>query len=47
MVVDKNLHDLMRLADRHFIIQRGKVVWSGTSADLEADTAVRERYLGL
>jgi len=47
LVVDKNLHDLMRLADRHFILQRGKVVWSGSSRDLDRDTATRERYLGL
>ncbi len=47
LVVDKNLHDLMRIADRHFIIQRGQAVWDGTSAELEADEAARERYLGL
>lgn len=47
LVVDKNLHDLMRLADKHFVVQRGEVVWSGTSAELEADTEARERYLGL
>lgn len=47
LVVDKNLHDLMRIADRHFIIQRGAVVWDGSSAELEADTQARERYLGL
>lgn len=47
LVVDKNLHDLMRIADRHFIIQRGQVVWDGSSADLEADTTARETYLGL
>ena len=47
LVVDKNLHDLMRLADRHFVIQRGRTVWQGSSAELEADVAARERYLGL
>jgi branched-chain amino acid transport system ATP-binding protein len=47
LVVDKNLRDLLRLADRNFILQRGKVVWSGTSAELEADEAARQRYLGL
>lgn len=47
LVVDKNLHDLMRLADRHFIVQRGEVVWSGTSADLQADQTARETWLGL
>ncbi|MEC7760388.1 MAG: ABC transporter ATP-binding protein [Pseudomonadota bacterium] len=47
LVVDKNLHDLMRLADKHFIVQRGEVVWSGTSAALQADQTARETWLGL
>lgn len=46
LVVDKNLHDLMRIADRHFIVQRGQVVWSGDSAALQADESVRRDYLG-
>ena len=47
LIVDKNLHDLMRLADQHFIIQRGQTVWSGNSDALENDGAARETYLGL
>ena len=47
LIVDKNLHDLVRLADRHFIIQRGETVWSGTSSELMADEAARGTYLGL
>ncbi len=47
IVVDKNLRDLLALADRHFIIQRGKVVWSGTSAELTADEDARATYLGI
>ena len=47
LIVDKNLHDLVRLADRHFIIQRGETVWSGTSGELMADEAARGTYLGL
>ncbi len=46
LVVDKNLKDLLRIADRHFVIQRGQVVWSGDSTALEGDATVRERYLG-
>jgi branched-chain amino acid transport system ATP-binding protein len=46
LVVDKNLADLMRIADRHFIVQRGRVVWQGDSAALQADAEVRQRYLG-
>lgn len=45
LVVDKNLADLMKIADRHFIVQRGQVEWAGTSAELAADEAVRRRYL--
>lgn len=47
LVVDKNLHDLMRIADQHFIIQRGQVVWEGSSMDLETDATARKTYLGL
>ena len=47
LVVDKNLADLMRIADRHVIIQRGRAVWQGSSDDLAADNAARQRYLGL
>ena len=47
LIVDKNLHDLVRLADRHFIIQRGETVWSGTSSELMADETARGTYLGL
>ena len=47
LVVDKNLADLMRIADRHFIIQRGQVVWQGTTAELQSGGDVREAYLGL
>lgn len=47
LVVDKNLSDLMRLANRHHIIQRGKIVWTGNSDDLQADDAARARYLGV
>lgn len=46
LVVDKNLHDLMRIADQHFILQRGQVVWNGRSVELDADTEVRQKYLG-
>lgn len=47
LVVDKNLADLMRIADRHYIIQRGRIVWKGTTQDLQRDKAARQSYLGL
>jgi len=45
LLVDKHVDALLRLADRHVVIEKGHVVWSGTSAALAADTSVRERYL--
>jgi branched-chain amino acid transport system ATP-binding protein len=45
LVVDKHLDALTRIADRHVVIEKGRVVWSGTSAALAADPSVRHRYL--
>ncbi len=45
LLVDKHIDALLKLADRHVVIEKGKVVWSGTSATLGADPTVRQRYL--
>ncbi len=47
LVIDKNVGALIRLADRHFLIERGRVVWSGASRDLAAAPEVQQRYLGV
>ena len=47
LVIDKNIEALARLAERHTIIEKGRAVWSGTSAELTADRALQERYLGV
>jgi branched-chain amino acid transport system ATP-binding protein len=47
IVIDKNLDALTRLADRHVILEKGRVVWTGTSAALAADPAITDRYLHL
>ena len=47
LVVDKNLKDLLKLADRHFIVEKGQVVWSGTSEQLSKAEDVQHRYLGV
>ncbi len=47
LVIDKNVGALMRVADRHFLIERGKVVWSGSSSELAAAQDVQHRYLGV
>jgi branched-chain amino acid transport system ATP-binding protein len=47
LVIDKDLKSLTRVADRHYILEKGRVVWSGDSAALAADTSVQHRYLGV
>ncbi len=47
LVIDKNVGALTRVADRHFLIERGRVVWWGTSRDLAAAPDVQHRYLGV
>ena len=47
LVIDKNVGALTRVADRHFMIERGRVVWTGTSAALAAAPDVQHRYLGV
>jgi branched-chain amino acid transport system ATP-binding protein len=47
LVIDKNVGALMRVADRHFLIERGRIVWSGASAALAAAPDVQHRYLGV
>ncbi|MBP6818682.1 MAG: ABC transporter ATP-binding protein [Ferrovibrio sp.] len=47
LIVDKNVEALTRLADRHYMIEKGRVVWEGSSADLAANPDVQHRYLGV
>jgi len=47
LVIDKYVQRLVRLADRHTIIERGRVVWQGGSAELAADPALWHRYVGV
>jgi branched-chain amino acid transport system ATP-binding protein len=47
LVVDKNVDHLARICDRHYIIERGKTVWSGTSDQLMAEPDLQHRYLGI
>jgi len=47
LVIDKYLERLVRLADRHTIIERGRVAWQGSSAELDADRGLWHRYLGI
>ncbi|UEM13453.1 ABC transporter ATP-binding protein [Bradyrhizobium barranii subsp. barranii] len=47
LVVDKNVDHLARICDRHYIIERGKTVWSGTSVELMAEPDLQHKYLGI
>ncbi len=47
LVIDKYIERLVRLADRHTIIERGRVAWQGSSAELDADRNLWHRYLGV
>ena len=47
LIVNKNIQVLKRLADRHFVIEKGRTVWSGTSADMDRDRELVLRYVGL
>jgi branched-chain amino acid transport system ATP-binding protein len=47
LVIDKYIERLVRLADRHTIIERGRVAWQGTSRELDANRELWHRYLGV
>ncbi len=47
LLIDKNLEQLMRLVDRHFLMERGRIVWEGTSKELRQNPDLIRRYLGV
>ena len=47
LVIDKNVSDIARIADQHFIVEKGQTVWSGSSVELESARSISTRYLGL
>ena len=47
LVIDKNVDALVEICDRHTIIEKGRRVWQGTSAELSADPHIRKTYLGI
>ena len=47
LIIDKNLDALMRIADRHYIMEKGRVVWSGTTAEIFGNDQLKARYLGV
>lgn len=47
LVIDKNIRALSRIAHRHYILEKGRVVWTGDSAELIRDDDLRHRFLGV
>jgi len=47
LVIDKHLNSLLKIADRHHIIQKGKIVWQGSSSELSKDKSIQSQYLGV
>nr|WP_282188599.1 ABC transporter ATP-binding protein [Brucella tritici] len=47
LLIDKNIAVLKKLADRHYIVEKGRTVWRGTSADLERDREQVHAYVGI
>ena len=47
LVIDKDVKALTRIADMHYVLEKGRVVWSGTSAELAANEDLQHRYLGV
>ena len=47
LLIDKNLEQLMRLVDHHFLMERGRIVWEGMSKELRKNPELIRRYLGV
>jgi len=47
LVIDKDVKALCRVADRHYVLEKGRVVWNGSSAELTSSAELQHRYLGV
>ena len=47
IVIDKDVEALCAFADRHYILEKGEVIWTGSTADLTANKELQDRYLGV
>jgi branched-chain amino acid transport system ATP-binding protein len=47
LLIDKNIDEFSGIADRHYIVEKGRVVWQGESSELSADDDLKSRYLGI
>jgi branched-chain amino acid transport system ATP-binding protein len=47
LIIDKEVDALSTFADRHYVVEKGTVIWSGSNQALADDAAIRERFLGI
>ena len=47
LIIDKDVATLTRIADAHYVLEKGRIVWSGTSAELRTHADIQHRYLGV
>jgi branched-chain amino acid transport system ATP-binding protein len=47
LLIDKNIDEFAHIADRHYIVEKGQVVWQGDSDELTVDSEIKARYLGI
>jgi branched-chain amino acid transport system ATP-binding protein len=47
LLIDKDVRALTRVADRHYVLEKGRVVWQGSSQELEASRDIQHKYLGV
>ena len=47
LLIDKDVRSLIRVADRHYVLEKGRVVWQGGSQELEASREMQHKYLGV
>ena len=47
LLIDKNIDEFAHIADQHYIVEKGQVVWQGDSDELTVDSEIKARYLGI
>jgi branched-chain amino acid transport system ATP-binding protein len=47
LLIDKDVTTLTRIADAHYILEKGRIVWRGSSAELRLRADIQHRYLGV
>jgi len=47
LLIDKNLKEMHHLVDRHYLIEKGRIVWNGTSQALQEQPDLVTQYLGI